>query len=78
MKNSNDTIGNRSRDLPVCIAVSQPLRHRDIGTLLLFLSSSFFSELFELEILDLVYGYHKNQLHVPTGHGDFNVSVQIG
>jgi hypothetical protein len=28
MKNSNDTIGNRSRDLPVCSAVSQPLRHR--------------------------------------------------
>jgi hypothetical protein len=29
MKNSNDTIGNRSRDLPVCSAVPQPLRHRD-------------------------------------------------
>jgi hypothetical protein len=28
MTNSNDTIGNRSRDLPVCSAVSQPLRHR--------------------------------------------------
>jgi hypothetical protein len=28
MKNSNDTIGNRSRDLPVPSAVSQPLRHR--------------------------------------------------
>jgi hypothetical protein len=28
MKNSNDTIGNRTRDLPVCNAVSQPLRHR--------------------------------------------------
>jgi hypothetical protein len=28
MKNSNDTIGNRSHDLPVCIAVSQPLRYR--------------------------------------------------
>jgi hypothetical protein len=28
MKNSNDTIGNRSRDLPVCSAVLQPLRHR--------------------------------------------------
>jgi hypothetical protein len=27
-KNSNDTIGNRSRDLPVCSAVPQPLRHR--------------------------------------------------
>jgi hypothetical protein len=24
MKNSNDTIGNRTRDLPICIAVSQP------------------------------------------------------
>jgi hypothetical protein len=28
MKNSNDTIGNRSRDLPVCGAVPQPLRYR--------------------------------------------------
>jgi hypothetical protein len=28
MKNSNDNIGHRSRDLPICSAVSQPLRHR--------------------------------------------------
>jgi hypothetical protein len=28
MKNSNDTIGNWSRDLPVCSALPQPLRHR--------------------------------------------------
>jgi hypothetical protein len=28
MKNSNDTIGNRSRNLPVCSSVPQPLRHR--------------------------------------------------
>jgi hypothetical protein len=28
MKNFNDTIGNRSRDLPVCSAVPQPPRHR--------------------------------------------------
>jgi hypothetical protein len=28
VKNSNDTIGNRSRDLPVCNAVPQPLCHR--------------------------------------------------
>jgi hypothetical protein len=28
IKNANDTVGNRSRDLPVCIAVPQPLRHR--------------------------------------------------
>jgi hypothetical protein len=27
MKNSIDTIGNRSRDLPVCSALPQPLRH---------------------------------------------------
>jgi hypothetical protein len=27
MKNSSDTIGNRSRDIPVCSAVPQPLRH---------------------------------------------------
>jgi hypothetical protein len=28
MKNSDDTIGNRSGDLQVCSAVPQPLRHR--------------------------------------------------
>jgi hypothetical protein len=28
MKKSSDTIGNWTRDLPVCSAVSQPLRHR--------------------------------------------------
>jgi hypothetical protein len=28
MKNVNCTIGNRSRDLPVCSAVPQPMRHR--------------------------------------------------
>jgi hypothetical protein len=28
MKKSNDTIGKRSRDLPVCSAEPQPLRHR--------------------------------------------------
>jgi hypothetical protein len=27
MKNSNDIIGNLSRNLPVCSAVPQPLRH---------------------------------------------------
>ena len=26
MKNTNDTIGNRTRDLPVCSAVPQPTR----------------------------------------------------
>jgi hypothetical protein len=30
MKNSNDTIGNRTRDLPVYSAEPQPLRHRNI------------------------------------------------
>jgi hypothetical protein len=28
MKNSNDTIGNASRDLPICSAVPQPRRHQ--------------------------------------------------
>jgi hypothetical protein len=28
MINSNDTIGNRFRDLPICSTVPQPLRHR--------------------------------------------------
>jgi hypothetical protein len=27
MKNSNDTIENRSHDLPACSTVPQPLRH---------------------------------------------------
>jgi hypothetical protein len=27
MKNSNDTIGNRFRDLPLCSALPQPLSH---------------------------------------------------
>jgi len=28
MKNSNNTIGNRTRDLPACSSVPQPMRHR--------------------------------------------------
>jgi hypothetical protein len=28
MKKFSDTIGNRTRDVPVCSAVPQPLRHR--------------------------------------------------
>jgi hypothetical protein len=28
MKKSSDTMGNRTRDLPVCNVVPQPLRHR--------------------------------------------------
>ena len=28
LKNSDDTIGNRNRDLPVCSVVPEPLRHR--------------------------------------------------
>jgi hypothetical protein len=28
MKKSSDTIGNQIRDLPVCSAMPQPLRHR--------------------------------------------------
>jgi hypothetical protein len=28
MKNSSDTIRNRTRDLPVCSTVPQPVRHR--------------------------------------------------
>jgi phage FluMu gp28-like protein len=28
IKNSNDAVGNRSRDLQVCSAVPQPLRRR--------------------------------------------------
>ena len=33
MKNSNDTIGSRTRDLPVCSVVPQQLRHRVIHDL---------------------------------------------
>jgi hypothetical protein len=29
MKKSSDTIGNRTRNHPVCSAVPQPLRHRE-------------------------------------------------
>jgi hypothetical protein len=31
MKNSNDTIGNRNRDLPVCSAVPQPTEKMGVG-----------------------------------------------
>jgi hypothetical protein len=37
MKNSNDIIGNRSRDTPVCSAVPQPLHYRVPHSLLYFL-----------------------------------------
>jgi hypothetical protein len=37
MKKSTDTIGNQSRDLPVCSAVPQPLRHR-VPLLLMYLA----------------------------------------
>jgi hypothetical protein len=44
MKDSNDAIGNRSRDLPVCSAVPQPLRHRvpHIRKAVIFNSSAIF------------------------------------
>jgi hypothetical protein len=32
MKKSSDIIRNRTRDLPVCSAVPQPLRHRVVHT----------------------------------------------
>jgi hypothetical protein len=38
MKNSNDTIGNQSRDLPVCNAVPQPLHQRVPSTFSRYLS----------------------------------------
>jgi hypothetical protein len=41
IKNSNDTIGNRSRDLPVCSAVPQPLSHRVLSTYSSSQNSSF-------------------------------------
>jgi hypothetical protein len=34
VKNSNDTIGNRTRDLPVCCAVSQPTAPRSAPSIL--------------------------------------------
>jgi len=42
MKNSNDTIGNRTRDLPTCNAVPQPtaLPRAPLGELTLFKSWS--------------------------------------
>jgi hypothetical protein len=41
MKNSNDTIGNRSRDTPACSAVPQQLHYRVPHSLLYFLIFSF-------------------------------------
>jgi hypothetical protein len=38
MKNANDTIGNRSRDLLLCNAVPQPLRHRLLKLEICYLS----------------------------------------
>jgi hypothetical protein len=41
MKKSSDTIGNRSRDLPVCSAVPQPLRHRVPPIIRIYISEIF-------------------------------------
>jgi hypothetical protein len=45
MKNSNDTIGNRSCDLPVCSAVPQLLRHH-VPPIFVVLKAKFHCDLF--------------------------------
>jgi hypothetical protein len=40
MKNSNDTIGNRTRDLPACSAVPQPTAPPRSKDIYLFICSS--------------------------------------
>jgi hypothetical protein len=52
MKKSSDTIGNRSRDPPVCRAVPQPLRYRaphiNISRDVKLFNSNFYESCFEL------------------------------
>jgi hypothetical protein len=49
MKNSNDTIGKRSRDLPICSAVPQPLCHRVPH----FFNLIYINYVLQLKIVDL-------------------------
>jgi hypothetical protein len=60
LKNSNDTIGNRSRDLPVRSAVPQPLRHRGPLTEMSTRNNSWGVT------VTGAYGWHPYHLHVPT------------
>jgi hypothetical protein len=50
MKKFSDSIGNRARDLPVCSAVPQPLRHR-VPPFFIFTSSYYVFAVYVSEIL---------------------------
>jgi hypothetical protein len=53
MKYYNFTIGNRSRDIPVCSAVPQPLRNRVPQSLMR-------TEEYSLPLISLSHGYNLN------------------
>jgi hypothetical protein len=73
MKNSNDTIGYRSRDLLVCSSVPQPLRHHVPHTLLLLYLMLVMSSVHNAPIkLYCIYVYYMNiMLYIAFGiiHG---------
>jgi hypothetical protein len=76
MKNFNDTIGNRFRDLPVCSAVPQPLRHRIPHALLVeCLNTGNFTLLYFLKPSGF-FVYHKAQ-HSKIVHGAGCVSIVV-
>ena len=53
MKNSNDTIGNRTRDLPACSAVPQPTAPPRAQTLYLLTNDLFMAYLTTLSVVKL-------------------------
>jgi hypothetical protein len=68
MKTFIDIIGNRSRDLPVCSAVPQPLRHRVpplyfIRTYKCVTGSDGLQSCYHVEINIMLYEYNLLQLH---------------
>ena len=83
LKNSNDTIGNRTRDLPVCRVVSEPLCHRafrisfikEINLTIILLISLFILIIFFQPYFLL----RKATIRLTPGrHGDNNFSVKLG
>jgi hypothetical protein len=71
MKNSNDTIGNRSRDLPVCSAVPQPLRYRvpqltAVGILILIFIFSDFCIILHTAFCVCFYVSNQKGFHYPV------------
>jgi hypothetical protein len=69
-KKSSDTIGNRTRNLPVCSAVPQPLRHR------VPLSTWRGLAIFRAKPFQVLYPTFSTQSHfIPTRHEDGTNSV---